>query len=137
MVTNLLFSNMPINASLEVGDLVFYSGTVTSYGTGAINQVNTTDSNGSSTTTLLGTIAEISFEPSSIFPDAPDGSFVIIVNGNTTTPPSPGSYIFFAKDNNVNLSSIKGYYNSVTFKNNSTEKAEMFAAACDITESSK
>jgi len=48
-----------------------------------------------------------------------------------------GSFIMFSKDNKVNLSSALGYYASVTFKNNSTEKAELFNVGADVFESSK
>ncbi len=54
-----------------------------------------------------------------------------------TPPPTETDFIFFAKDNRVNMSSILGYYGAARFKNNSTVKAEMFAAACEIDESSK
>ena len=49
---------------------------------------------------------------------------------------NPG-FFFFAKDNRVNLSSIAGYFGKATFKNNSTESAELFTASCDLTQSSK
>tara|TARA_R110002020_G_scaffold143538_1_gene315886 strand:- start:480 stop:848 length:369 start_codon:yes stop_codon:yes gene_type:complete len=55
----------------------------------------------------------------------------------STEPPTTSSYIFFSKDNQVNLGSLLGYYASVKFKNNSTLEAEMFSAACEINESSK
>jgi len=48
-----------------------------------------------------------------------------------------GSFIMFSKDNKANLSSILGYYASVSLKNNSTEKAELFNVSADIFESSK
>jgi hypothetical protein len=47
------------------------------------------------------------------------------------------SFIMFSKDNKVNLSSVLGYYASVTFKNDSTEKAELFNVGADVFESSK
>ncbi len=54
-----------------------------------------------------------------------------------TTPPTETDFIFFAKDNRANMSSILGYYGAVKFKNNSTVKAEMYSTACEIDESSK
>ena len=56
---------------------------------------------------------------------------------NNVTPPTTSSFILFSKDNTVNCSSLVGYYGSAKFKNDSTEKAEMFAASCEINESSK
>ncbi len=49
----------------------------------------------------------------------------------------PKSFIMFSKDNKVNLSSILGYYASVTFKNDSKEKAELFNIGASVFESSK
>ena len=47
------------------------------------------------------------------------------------------AFIFFSKDNRANMASILGYYGEVEFKNNSVKKAELFAAACEMSESSK
>jgi hypothetical protein len=49
----------------------------------------------------------------------------------------PKSFIMFSKDNKVNLSSAAGYYASVTFKNDSKDKAELFNVGTDMFESSK
>lgn len=51
--------------------------------------------------------------------------------------PPDNSFVFFSKDNQYNMSSLTGYYGEVEFRNNSTTKAELFATACDIRESSK
>ena len=48
-----------------------------------------------------------------------------------------GDYIFFAKDRSVNETSILGYYAKFRFVNDSKQKAEMFATACDVAENSK
>ena len=47
------------------------------------------------------------------------------------------SFIMFSKDNKVNLSSVLGYYASVTLRNDSTERAELFNVGADVFESSK
>ena len=47
------------------------------------------------------------------------------------------SYIFFSKTNKTNLASLVGYYGLAKFRNNSTVKAELFATACEVFESSK
>ena len=49
----------------------------------------------------------------------------------------PKSFIMFSKDNKVNLSSAAGYYASATFKNDSKDKAELFNVGADVFESSK
>tara|TARA_R100001015_G_C4625880_1_gene184590 strand:+ start:1735 stop:2127 length:393 start_codon:yes stop_codon:yes gene_type:complete len=46
-------------------------------------------------------------------------------------------YLFFQKDNKYNTSSLVGYYGSATFENNSQEKAELYSAACEVSQSSK
>jgi len=52
-------------------------------------------------------------------------------------PPPTNSFIFFSKDNVVNVSALKGYYGEMTFVNNSNEPAELYAVSCEVTESSK
>ena len=46
-------------------------------------------------------------------------------------------FIFFAKDNKANLSSLLGYYADVKFKNDSKTEAELFTVGADVFESSK
>ena len=46
-------------------------------------------------------------------------------------------FVLFSKNNKHNKSSLKGYYAEAKFVNNSTEKAELFAATCGVEESSK
>jgi hypothetical protein len=68
------------------------------------------------------------------------GSYAIVIDSTGYTAGTQhqlSDYYFFAKDNSVNLTSITGYYAEVEFKNNSTKKAELFATACDVVESSK
>jgi len=55
---------------------------------------------------------------------------------NTVCDDNP-SFIMFSKDNKVNLSSALGYYASITFRNDSTERAELFNVGVDVFESSK
>tara|TARA_R100001198_G_C5076059_1_gene119867 strand:+ start:74 stop:520 length:447 start_codon:yes stop_codon:yes gene_type:complete len=49
----------------------------------------------------------------------------------------PESFIMFSKDNKANMANMLGYYASVEYRNNSTDKAELFAAGVDVHESSK
>jgi hypothetical protein len=51
--------------------------------------------------------------------------------------PPQNSFLMFAKNNSVNVASILGYYGVARFKNNSLNKAELYAASCEIAESSK
>ena len=48
-----------------------------------------------------------------------------------------GDYIMFAKDTEVNTSSLKGYYLELEFKNNAKNYAELYSVGSDIVESSK
>jgi hypothetical protein len=43
----------------------------------------------------------------------------------------------FKKNEIINMSGVKGYYAEVKFKNNSTEKTELFAVSSEIVQSSK
>lgn len=51
--------------------------------------------------------------------------------------PTADKFIMFSKDNKANLSSLLGYFATVEFRNNSTNKAELFSVGTDIFESSK
>ena len=46
-------------------------------------------------------------------------------------------FLFFSKNNLVNMASLTGYYSEIQFRNNSTTEAELFATSCEIEESSK
>ena len=48
-----------------------------------------------------------------------------------------GSFIMFSKDNKANMSSMLGYYASAQFRNDSLDEAELFNVGMDIFESSK
>ena len=43
----------------------------------------------------------------------------------------------FSKNNNVNTTSLKGYFAEIVISNNTTEPAELFAISSEVTESSK
>ena len=62
---------------------------------------------------------------------------VVTITPGTTDCTGGGSFIMFSKDNKVNLSSVLGYYASVTLKNDSKDKAELFNVGADVFESSK
>ena len=49
----------------------------------------------------------------------------------------PSSFIMFSKDNKANMANMLGYYASIEYRNNSTDKAELFATGVDVHESSK
>ena len=123
----LMFS-VDINTSAQIGDTVYYA-SISSVEQSNINSVDPG-------VVELGTIKDIrsGFDPlMNLAVEIIEVNFDIDI---TSTPPD-NSYIFFSKDNRVNLTSILGYYGEAKFKNNSRQKAELFASACGIVESSK
>jgi hypothetical protein len=116
-ITTISFNFPTINVSAQVGDIAYYS-----YGgtnTGGFD--NTALAN----TVMLGPILSII------------GNVVTVQYDTALSNPMPGNYISFAKDKKANTSSMLGYYASVNFVNNSTEKAELFSVGSEISESSK
>ena len=104
--------------SVQVGDTVYYT--------------NPTDSSGfnvSSDNVLIGDIESISTTTTTT---------TIKVNCEIDLViPTSDSFIFFSKDNAVNMSSVRGYFGLVELKNNSASAIELFSVGCDISESSK
>tara|TARA_R110002012_G_scaffold165390_1_gene327668 strand:- start:1705 stop:2154 length:450 start_codon:yes stop_codon:yes gene_type:complete len=139
-----------INPSLQIGDMVYYadnistnsggfetgdtSGVSTNVAIGVVSAISTTP--GESTTTI-STIDEFFQEVLVTVTNSYDYLITIDNTEYPTVQPTDDDFIYFVKDNSVNLTSITGYYGEVEFKNNSTEKAELFAASCEIVESSK
>jgi len=105
----------PLNESLQIGDMVYYTPTSTVGGflTGGIK-------------IQMGTVVTI---PS---------RFIITCNiDDNTDRPGENDFIFFSKDNLANMASILGYFADVTLENNSTLKAELFSVGSEFSESSK
>ena len=147
MVT-LTFANGNINQSLAIGDLVYYiNNPVNSGGFITGDGSSGSSTSGVSTMIFIGTVAGIGTDnnPSQISTMVPEteNTFTVYVdNPNSVTAQSINTlgaddFIFFVKNNEIHLSSMLGYYNSITFKNNSTTKAELYSVSCDIAESSK
>lgn len=105
------------NDSLQLGD---YAYSVIPSPTGGFNQ-------SSQTPVLLGVVVDITNNSIDVNND----------NVGVATQPTNGSFIMFAKDSRINLSGLVGYYAEVKIKNNSTEKAELYSVASEITPSSK
>jgi len=107
-----------VNVSAQVGDIVYYT-------TGG-SSVGGFDNADLVNTVKLGPI--VSMTPTTI--DVEHDPSVVPV------PPN-NSYISFVKDPTVNTSSLVGYYASVNFVNDSTDKIELFAVGSEVSESSK
>ena len=65
------------------------------------------------------------------------GNQITVKDSSVTYTPQQDEFIMFSKDKNANNTSLIGYYAEVKIKNNSTEKAEMYSIASEITPSSK
>ena len=120
--------NGQVNTSLSIGDTVYYVNNISDIGT-----FDTGDVNGISNIVELGVVTSIMQNV---------GAFTLLVNEvagvfGGDNEPSENSFILFSKDNSAELSSIIGYYNKIRLTNDSTEKAELFSVAVDVTQSSK
>ena len=110
-VTKIEFDN-PINSSLQIGDMIYVSDVVDG----------------------------ITSEPVYVEKVIEIGSHHVVVNKDTVAlgpTISNGQYILFAKDIQVNESSLKGYYADITFENSSNTKTELFAISSEVALSSK
>jgi hypothetical protein len=116
-----LFFTEELNISVQKGDFVFAT-PLTSQSSYNVPSSNFTGSN-----VFVGVVEEV---------DRPDKR-IRVDNSSTGLVPTSGDYIAFAKDNQTNASSIKGYYAATTFTNNSRQKAELFAVGAEIQQSSK
>ena len=120
--------NHPINEQVGIGDSVWFI-------PGGLDSMNNWSSgydikSGNLDNAVnLGVVYKI--DGTNEYPD------VVVFYQDGTTLPTTGDYVFFSKDERVNKNNIKGYYASVKLKNNSKEKAELFALSANIEESSK
>ena len=129
IIQQLTFSN-DLNTSLQPGDIVYYSPTVT-VGSSGFNTVYTVG-----TIITFGIVVDI--YPDGLGGIPPNTITVIYDNTNAATPPpSAGDFIMFGKNKEVNSSSLKGYYAEAKFVNYSTEKIELFSIGSEVSESSK
>ena len=153
-MVKIIFSNGVPNESIEIGDLVYYvdNPNTNFENSGFTSGDSLLNSNaGTSIYNYVGIVAgiEINNQPNQLATDpvVTDNTFTLYVqepsNGLVNGPPGPNvnsdvyDFIFFAKNNAVNLSSILGYYAQITFTNDSKEKAELFSVGCGTTQSSK
>ena len=129
-MASIQFTFNNVNTSLQVGDTAYYA----SYGGQAEFSV------ASPSITPIGFVSSIAVAPTTDMNnnDVTTGYLVTCtIEDNIELTVPANVFIFFSKDNVANMSSILGYYGEVEFKNNSFEKAELFAASCEMSESSK
>ena len=108
-----------LNVSIQIGDTVYYTN-YTNY-----SFADYTLLEGISSITEMGYVSAVS------------NNSITVKMSDALAGPTGTSYVMFSKDNTANMSSILGYYGQVKFKNNSRDKAELYATACEISESSK
>tara|TARA_R100001377_G_scaffold75457_1_gene52020 strand:+ start:626 stop:994 length:369 start_codon:yes stop_codon:yes gene_type:complete len=120
-IANVTLNFLTVNVSAQVGDIVYYTAT------NPIGGFNHGQLDG---TFMLGPILGIT--------TLTNGTTNILVQyDNATSLPSQLDFISFAKDKRINTTSLVGYYASVNFVNNSTDKIELFSVGAGVAESSK
>tara|TARA_R110002020_G_C16213591_1_gene767175 strand:- start:49 stop:414 length:366 start_codon:yes stop_codon:yes gene_type:complete len=110
------------NDSLQIGDLAYF---ITPSLFGGYNTSIDPVTGEYVAPILIGNIVQIG------------GDFIEVNDTSAQGVVGPNDFIMFAKDSKINLSGLIGYYAEVKIKNNSTEKAEMFSIASEVTPSSK
>ena len=148
MVTIRLRFEREINVSVQRGDLVYFSNPT------PVGTARSWPDNGGGTRTphlrsdqadiiLIGPVVEIRYRrlqrntgEQFIFTDIFANMEQNLFN-QYFAQLVPQSFIMFSKDNKANMANILGYYASIEYRNNSTDKAELFATGVDVHESSK
>tara|TARA_R110002074_G_scaffold121439_2_gene255793 strand:- start:146 stop:511 length:366 start_codon:yes stop_codon:yes gene_type:complete len=119
-LATLTFSE-PLNSSLQLGDIVYYSST---------NQAPNSNIWKATTTDVVyfGIVNNIIVDPPSV---------KVIYDDAIVSAPLSADYIMFEKDKQVNSSSLIGYYANVKLINDSKGKIELFSLGSEVSESSK
>jgi len=122
-LATLTFSE-PLNSSLQLGDIVYYSST---------NSAPNSNIPKATTASMVkfGVVNNIIVDPPSV---------KVIYDAAIPLPsfsPSNPDYIMFEKDKQVNSSSLIGYYADVKLVNDSKEDVMLFSLGSEVSESSK
>ena len=132
--------NHPINSSAQVGDTVYFCPTQDSIVEQGFNMQQ-------GEMVEAGVIIEIQYDFD--FTGESVNPYIVvdqtltpnegetILDASAYAPVANQDFIFFSKDNAVNMSSPVGYFARVKLVNNSKIKSEIFAVACEVFESSK
>ena len=141
VLINLSFPSLSLNNSLQVGDNVYYTFKNDFDPTGGFSSTDNPN--------WLGTVWSV------VIPELPSEGNPVRYNVNTNIivlcpHKTLGNikvflnelrdgfaYYSFSKSGIVNQNELIGYYASVKFENNSTEKAELFSAGTEVHENSK
>ena len=118
-----IFFDYPLNISVQTGDSVFAT-PLTSQSSYDVPSVTF-----SGTNVFIGIVNEVDRLNKRIKVDNSSTGYATNV--------SRTDYISFAKSNQTNANSVKGYYAAITFTNDSKQKAELFTVGAEIQQSSK
>ena len=130
-IVNLSLGDITINSSCKAGDVVYYIPANTAVG-GFNTHLN------SASMVEIGPIKELLTSTDMPSDSNAEMGWIIACYYEEGTPlPETGDFLFFAKNRAVNEASIVGYYGKFKFKNNSRQKAELFATSCNVNVSSK
>jgi hypothetical protein len=110
-----------VNFSMQAGDFIYF---ISGFSLGGFDYQDESNIRFLGEITLIGAAGNVS-------------AVTVTYDSTQVSLPNVGDFIFFAKDKQVNISGLLGYYASVNFVNNSTKKAELFAIGSEISESSK
>ena len=110
-----------VNFSMQAGDFIYF---ISGFSLGGFDYQDESNIRFLGEITLISAAGNVS-------------AVTVIYDSTQVSLPNVGDFIFFAKDKQVNISGLLGYYASVNFVNNSTKKAELFAIGSEISESSK
>lgn len=108
-----------IDSYLQVGDIIYYSNNTSSSGGFEVNKLE-------QDILKIGDLHTIINKK----------SIIVNITENVSLP-SAGNYVFFSKENDVNIAGVLGYYAEVKMRNNSTDKAELYRIEVSAPESSK
>ena len=127
MITITINNIQTLNNSLQVGDMVY--ATTTMEKTGAFDSQNP-DNSPVGVSKLVGLLRLITISGSDVELDIDETPFVNPYN------PLFGDFLMFSKYSQTD-GDINGYYAEATFKNNSTDKAELFSIGSEVIINSK
>jgi hypothetical protein len=120
--------------SLQVGDIIYKSGTTTVESTFNVSETSGIQRVGEVKGVVDGSIVDGATDPLNPITTLTKAITVEIEEDVTITNTD---FLFFSKDNIINKSSIVGYYGSANFVNNNSKRAELYSVGCEISESSK
>ena len=118
----------PLNASVQIGDILYYVNPANENMAGDHESSGTqTPIPNSNAIVEVGAITSVNYNDFQVIADIE----------NSTALPDSNSFFFFGKDNRANMSSLLGYYAEVKISNRSHFPAELFSIGSEVAPSSK